>query len=175
MGLNEFRERLDRILADLERRVAGRSTAGGLYDALVETRAAASAIRDAIRSTESELAAERTRLTDTERRGRLAREIGDLETADLAEFWAGKHRERVELLERKLQVQRDELDYAERQAAELKEALCRARQGGTPGAEPVIGADGGLEEENRQLDQRAREALVREQLAALKKRLGREP
>jgi hypothetical protein len=175
VALEEFRERLDRILADLERRVGGgRAAAGGLYDALVETRAAAAAVRDAIAATERELAAEQSRLADAERRGRLARDIDDQETVELARIWSDKHRERVGILERKLAVQGDELVYAERQAEELKQALQQARTGVPPVPAVSPEADGGLDREGRELDRQAREAMVQAQLAALKKKLGRD-
>ncbi|MEK6688049.1 MAG: hypothetical protein AABZ01_06255, partial [Gemmatimonadota bacterium] len=99
--------------------------------------------REAIGTTTRELDGERVRLADAERRGTLAAGIGDQETSALAEIWIVKHRERVQLLERKLEVQRDELAMAEGARVDVE------------------------------LDRHARETLVRDQLAALKKQLGR--
>src|SRR5512132_1739717 len=105
MGLDELRARLDRLLAGGPDR---RARAAGLHDALVELKVAAGVNRDALATAERELAAEQQRLSDAERRGRLATDIGDAETERIAGEFATKHRERVELLERKVGVIRDE-------------------------------------------------------------------
>lgn len=176
MALDGLRARLDQLIAELSRPDA-RASAAGLYDAMVETKAAIAAVREALSSTERELAVERGRLADAERRGALARQIDDAETAELADTWTAKLGERVRLLERKLEVQRDELGYAERQLAEMTEAYRQARLG-APGGGPAPAAPPGVDEEldraGRELDHQARQALVQEQLAHLKKKLGRQ-
>jgi len=179
MALDGLRARLDQLLADLARGTDARVSASGLYEALVETKAAIAGLRQSLTATDRELESERQHLADAERRGRLATQIEDRETMDLAGIWVAKHRERVELLERKRVVQLDELAYAERQLGDMSEAYKRARQGIPPGAappEPGAAAAGDAESfrAERELDQHAREALVREQLAHLKKKLGRQ-
>jgi hypothetical protein len=176
MALEDLRARLDQMLADLARVTGSREATAGLYEAMVETRAAIAGVRDAIVATERELTVERTRLVDAERRGTLAEGIGDAETADLARIWSDKHRERVALLERKRAVQGEELAYAERQLEELTEAWRQAKLGVPPGApQPELGVpDPELDRLDRQRARQAREAMVQEQLAALKKKLGRE-
>jgi hypothetical protein len=177
MALDGLRARLDQLIADLSRPDA-RGVAARLYDALVETKVAISTQRDALAATDRELTAERTRLADAERRGALAAGIEDTETVELARIWTDKHRERVELLERKMAVQRDELAYAERQRDEISEAYRQARLGGgaAPGqeaAEPP-GPDAESDRLGRELDRQAQQARVQEQLAHLKKKLGRQ-
>jgi hypothetical protein len=176
MALDGLRARLDQMLADLARTTDAASSAPGLFDALVEIKAALAGLRDALGATERELAHERQQLDDAERRGRLAAEISDQETVDLAGIWVGKHRERVELLERKRVVQLDELAYAERQQAETTEAYRKAKLGlpqtGAPAA--AAEAEGPDARAAQELDYRARQALVQEQLAHLKKKLGRQ-
>src|SRR5512135_755270 len=129
MALDGLRARLDQMLADLARTTDAASSSAGLFEALVEIKAALGGLRDALAATDRELSHERQQLEDAERRGRLAAEIPDQETVELAGIWAGKHRERVDLLERKRVVQLDELAYAERQQAEMSEAYRKARLG----------------------------------------------
>ncbi len=175
MSLDDLRARLDQLLADLGRAGDARSAAAGLYDAMVDTKAAIGSVRDALAATGREHAAERQRLEDAERRGRLANEIEDTETAELARIWTAKHRERVELLERKQQVQHDELTYAERQLEEMTEQYRRAKAGVPSGtaAGPVSPDGTEADRLGRELDREAQAALVQQQLAELKRKLGR--
>jgi hypothetical protein len=179
MALDGLRARLDQLLAELSRGTDARDSATGLYQAMVEVKTAISVQRDALRVTERELMAERERLTDAERRGALAAQIGDAETAELAGIWTGKHRQRVEILERKKVVQQDELAYAERQLEEIGEAYRQARLGvppaggtGSPVQPPEPDAE--TDRMGRELDRQAQQALVQEQLRHLKKKLGRQ-
>jgi hypothetical protein len=100
-----------------------------LREALLEAKVGVATMRSALTVTERELVAERRQLADAERRGSLAAEVPDRETVRLAERFAARHRERVAVLERKLQVQRDELALAQR---EVEEMLQQYRSG-TPG------------------------------------------
>jgi len=177
MALDDLRARLDQILGDLERAGDARSAASGLFQAMVETKTAIAGIKDALAATVRELAAEQQNLTDAERRGRLAAEILDRETAELAEIWTTKHRERVALLERKRAVQQDELAYAERQLDEMSNQYRLAKTGVPPGATTGASAlpeDSALEREGGRLDREAQAARVQQQLADLKRKLGRQ-
>lgn len=122
------------------------------HDALIELKAAIAGLKVGLAKTERELALERQHQADAARRGALAAEIGDAETAELGRTWALRHGERVALLERRLLVQRDELAYAERQLVEWQAA---------PSGSPPM-------------DEATRAALVQEQLAQLKRKLGRD-
>jgi hypothetical protein len=174
MAFEELRARLEQLLSERGRSAGARASAQRLYEALVETKAAIGAMADALAATGRELEAERQRLADAERRGCLAEQIGDQETVDLARIWSGKHRERVELLERKLQVHTDELRLAERQLEELTEAYRSARMGtGPAGGPPPPSPDTELDRAALELERQAREAKVQEQLAELKKKLGK--
>src|SRR5439155_3331514 len=84
-------------------------------EAVVEARVAVRELGEGVGRTEAALAAEHQRLADSERRGRLAAEIQDRETVDVAGRFAAKHGERVGVLERKLAAQRDELGLAQRE------------------------------------------------------------
>ena len=177
MALDDLRARLDEILANLERAGDARTAASGLFDAMVETKTAIAGLRDAIAATTRELAVEQQHLADAERRGKLAVDIQDNETAELAEIWTTKHRERVALLERKLAVQRDEMVYAERQLEEMSNQYRQAKAGVPPGAAtsaPSIAEDPELAREGMRLDREAQAARVQQQLADLKRKLGRQ-
>lgn len=160
-------------------------TSGGeLGAALSQMRAAVVEVRGAIRRLEQELsdtaaawASEREQLLAAERRGRLARGIGDQDTAEVAHRFAVKHAEKVALLEKKLGVQREELSLLQRELAEMVEQLDRAeKEAGARGLDRSGGlADGEEDEELLQyrMDRALREARAEEQLEALKKRMGR--
>lgn len=146
-------------------------------------------MRDGITASERELTLERKQLEDAERRGRLAAEIPDQETVDLAARYATRHRERALILERKLVVQREELVLAERDVAEWTAQLRAAKQGlGAAGASAGaawrdIESAGGTRPEadlggdllRSNLDRAAHEAAAEEQLAHLKRKLGKDP
>lgn len=151
-----------------------------MREAVIAGRAALARMREQIGATQRELDAERRQLTDAERRGRLAAEIGDQETVAVAHHFASRHAERVGVLERKLQVQQDEVALLERELSEmtgrLKEALERA-----PAAEAADRASRAAEalagdsDEvlKARLDRAAREAEAERQLEALKRKLGK--
>ncbi len=169
MGLDQLRARLERLLAT----DANRSRAG-LREALVELKVAAGQSRDALAAAERELAGQEQQLADAERRGKLAENIGDGETARIAGEFATRHRERIELLHRKVAVIRDELAFIEREyhsvAADYRAPVSGAYS--APPAEPDLD-----DSELRHLETRAeREKIqraVQAQLEALKKKMGK--
>ncbi len=126
-------------------------------------------------------------MADAERRGRLASEIQDQETVDVAHRFAVKHRERVGVLDKKLAALKDELTLYERELGDMQAQLGRAERdrplteaersaerawrdlqaagGPRPGVDP---ADELLK---AQLDRAAREAAADRQLRELKKKM----
>jgi hypothetical protein len=152
---------------------------GRLHDALVESKAAVNILRDGLAVTGRELALEKKQLEDAERRGRLAAEIPEHETVEIAARFAARHRERVDVLERKLAVQQDELALAERLLGEL---MAEARgtspsqdSAASPAEEPAR-PDAGVQDAllKHRMDQAAREAAADAQLAFLKRKMGKE-
>ena len=113
------------------------------------------------------MAAEREQLTTAERRGQLALDIGDAETSAIARQFADKHRQRVDLLERKLAVQRDEVVMAEQDYEAMAEHQRAAGQG-MPASDLE---DAGLLK--ARLDREAAKAAVDAQLELLKKKMGK--
>ena len=163
-----------------------REAAARMREAVIEAKVGVREIRDAVARSDAELAAERQRLADAERRGRLAGEIQDEETVEVAGRFASKHRERVAVLERKVAAQRDELALAERELAEMQGQLERAAkaQPGAAGASTAqawrdLEAAGGarpgtdLKDEllRADMDRAQREAEAQKQLEELKKRM----
>ncbi len=157
--------------------------------AVIEARSSIETMRQDLIETEAKLQAQRKALADAERRGRLASGIQDAETVEVAERFAAKHRERVEVLEQKLEAQRDELALAEREYAEMKAQFVELERSRpvTDAARSVesawrdLEAAGGTRPETdaeaellrRQLDRSAREARAEEQLEALKRKMGK--
>jgi hypothetical protein len=176
MDLDEIQAHLDRLFAGRPNRPT-REQAAGLREALVEFKMGIKELREALDRTERELELARREMTDYERRGRLALEIGDAETSRIAEEFTTKSRERVDLLERKVLVQRDEVAMAEREY-EATMARYQAASRGIPfeesaGAAP--GAEGPPPIDEALMKQRAKEATVDAQLAMLKKKLEERP
>jgi hypothetical protein len=105
-----------------------RDLARQMREAVVDAKVAVQEMREALTRTQLELAAEGQRLADAERRGRLAAEIQDQETVQVAERFVGRHRERVGVLQRKLAAQREELGLAERDLGEMQAQLKSAER-----------------------------------------------
>ena len=167
-----------------------RDLARQMKEAVIEAKVAVGEMRDALGRTERELTLERQRLADTERRGRLAGEIQDQETAEVAARFATKYAERVAILERKLGAQRDELALAERDLSDMQAQLLAADRG-RPAAAAGSSAEaawrdlqsaGGnrpgvdLQDEllKDDLERAQREATADRQLEELKKRMRKE-
>lgn len=184
-----LRARIEQFLAQHTAPGDRRATAQQLHQAVIEAKMAVSQMRDALAATERELALERKQLEDAERRGKLAAGIADQETTALAERFAVKHRERVQVLQRKLAVQQDELAIAEREVGEMTAELRSAKQGlgaadqsssaawrdieSAGGSRPGTDLNDELLRSN--LDRAAHEAAAEAQLAHLKKKLGKDP
>jgi hypothetical protein len=178
--LEDFKARLDRLFRERGGGDDPRAHAAALRDALVEARAGLTSLREALAVSERELAAERKQLADAERRGRLAAELPDPETVAVAERFAGRHRERITLLERKMVVQREELALMEREIEEMTGQLrngaaasdsIRAawRDLAAAGASPPTDA----ERLAHEADRRRRDEAIDAQLDYLKRKLGR--
>ena len=179
-----LKARLERLLRE-RGGPDSRAYAAGLHEALVEARFGIGEMRRALAAAEMELQSERKQLADAERRGRLAAAVPDPETVAVAERFAARHRERTVVLERKVAVQRDELELAEREVQEMTTQWRTASQsagasgasidaawrdlqaaGAAPTADPAdrMAAD---------LDRRRRDEAVEAQLAYLKKKMGK--
>jgi len=177
--------RLEKLFRD-HSRSDPRAYLAGLREALLEAKVGVGAMKSALSATERELVIERRQLADAERRGRLAADLPDAETVVLAERFAIKHRDRVAVLERKLVVQRDELELAEREVEEMLGQVKAGRPG--LGADSIAAAWRDLDaaggdrpdlaaEDDRlraEADRKLKEQAVEAQLAFLKKKFGKQ-
>jgi hypothetical protein len=164
-----------------------RNLAGQMREAVVDAKVAVREVREALKRTELELALERQRLADAERRGRLAGEIQDAETVEVANRFVVKHQERIAVMEKKLAAQKDELALAERELGDMQTQLQAADQtrtaaGGERSTEDAWreiqragGSRPGVDPEDdllkAQLERAQREAAANRQLDELKKKL----
>ena len=180
-----LKARLERLLQD-HSRPDPRARAAALREAVLEAKVGIQTMRSALAATERELEAERRQLADAERRGQLAAQLPDQETVSVAERFAQRHRDRVGVLERKLVVQRDELTLAEREATDMLNEYRGARPGAAvpasidaawrdleaAGADrPELELDG--TDSRAETDRKLKQA-VEEQLAFLKRKLGKD-
>jgi len=155
-----------------------------MREAVVDAKVAVAEVQDAVARTEREVSAERQRLADAERRGRLAGEIQDQETVAVAERFAAKHRERLGVLERKLATQREELALTQRELDEMQAQLKSAErdrpamEARRSAQEAAQGTEPGLDLQDELLksdmDRAAREAAAARQLEELKKKMRKE-
>ena len=155
-----------------------------MREAVVDAKVAVQEVQEAVARTDRELAAERQRLADAERRGRLAAEIQDQETVTVAERFAAKHRERIGVLEHKQAAQREELALAQRELDDMQAQLKAAAtaQPSTEKAWRDLEEAGGAREGTdlrdellkSDLDRAQREAAAARQLEELKKKLRKE-
>ncbi len=147
-----------------------------MREAVVDAKVAVAEVQEAVVRTEHEITLERQRLSDAERRGRLAGEIQDAETVEVAGRFAAKHRERLGVLERKLANQREELALAQRELDEMQAQLKTADRRSAPpeAGDPVASMD--LQDEllKSDMDRAAREAAAARQLEELKKKMRKE-
>jgi predicted nucleic acid-binding Zn-ribbon protein len=178
-----LKARLERLLR--ERGPDPRAYAAGLREALVEARFGIAEMRRALAAAETELQSERKQLTDAERRGKLAAAVPDPETVAVAERFATRHRERIQVLERKVAVQRDELALAEREVQEMTAQWRSASRAGGASSASIDAAWRDLEaagatrtdDSDRvaaDLDRKRREEAVEAQLAYLKRKMGKD-
>ena len=178
------------MLVDLTPDADPRERTGPIRDAMIDLKVGLRSMREGLVVVERDIAEERGHLADVERRGQLAAQIPDPETVRVADEFAEKHRERITLLERKLAVQHDEIGLAEQDLVELKRRFDMATKGleddgslasvkqawreleSAGGQRPETDLEGELLKS--QMDRQAREAAVEQQLAHLKRKLGRD-
>lgn len=172
MSFDDIKDHLDRLFAARSPH-GSREQAAGLRAALVEFKVALGELQAALAKTERELDAMRRELADTRRRGALAEGIGDTDTVTVATEYSARLLERVDLLQRKVLVQRDEVHIADREYEATKAQFFRADHGLPPEApESLDPLDDPTPDPH--LDRHAREAAVEAQLAHLKRQLGRD-
>ncbi|HWA17346.1 MAG TPA: hypothetical protein VG817_13005 [Gemmatimonadales bacterium] len=154
---------------------------------MVEAKVAVAGMREALKQSEGQLTREQQQLADAERRGTLAAQIDDQETTRVAEQFVARHRERIGLLTRKLEVQREELRLAEADLDKMTTEWRGLKTGtgrtanqqaawndleAAGGVRPETDLDGELLK--HQIRRSQLDAVVDAQLDHLKKKMGRE-
>lgn len=183
----KLREALESAL-DAATRPDGGQRLRGMHQAVIEAKTSLRLMEEGIEKTAKQLENERAQFKDAERRGQMAKDIGDGETAEIAETFVTKHRERASILERKLVAQQEEFTLAQREVNEMKEQLksARANLSGPAAAgmdaawreiESTVGptSDPDLADEvlRHQFDRAQREAAAQAKLEQLKKKMGK--
>jgi hypothetical protein len=182
----------EKLRQSLENLVNGASTPeersaalARMKETLVQARLGIEDLRGGVAQTRGRLAVERRELETVRRRKTLAAGIGDAETVAVADRFERHHAERVEVLERKLSAQEGEVAIAEREVEEMTAELRAAVSGvGTPPPRSPASSDAalGLDDSavREELDSLARarrraerDATAEEQLAALKRKMGK--
>ncbi len=125
---------------------------------------------DAIADTRTRLSHEQEQVRVCVRRERMAEEIGDAETARVAAEYRGRHRERADVLARKLEALEAERNLCRRDLQEMEKAL----QAGRPSARAEIEDLNRhpAEDAFRNLEDSDRARSAEERLDELKKRMG---
>ena len=178
---DELRRRLEDALNRASSPAEGREVLTLMREAIIQAKVAVRELRTGVEETRTRLAAERDALETVRRRGRLAAEINDAETARIAAEYERRHGERVVVLERKLAAQEAEVALAEQEVADMTTQLKAAGSGiGPAGGAPRVpepdplaadeAADANL---RRDIDRSAREAQADQLLAELKRRMGK--
>jgi hypothetical protein len=182
-----WRDRLEQLMADLTPGTDPRERTGPLREAMIELKMGLQAMREGLDATVGKLEEQRQHLADVERRGRLAADVPDPETVRIAEEFAEKHGERITMLERKLAVQQQEMTMAQRDLDQLRASYKAASMGleddgnlasvnqawreleAAGGQRPETDLKGELLQAD--LDRKAKQAAVEEQLAYLKRKM----
>ncbi len=128
-----LRDAIDRALSRLEGEEVTREEIDRVLEAmrreLIERKASLPKLEEDIRSLERERDQERRLAEDCVRRSAQAQRIGDDETVEVAERFARQHLAREEVLERKLEAARGELELEreelERMTRSLKDAVAK--------------------------------------------------
>lgn len=182
-------EDLRRSLQDLLSRATPpeerRSALARMRETLVQARMGLDDLREGLARTRARVEAERRELETVRRRKALAARIDDQETVAVAERFEALQAERLAVLERKASVQEAELALAEREVTAMTAEFKQAALGAPPGAaassvtggravpDPLDAPIQELDALERARRRAEREAAAEDQLAALKRRMGK--
>ena len=172
---DDFRRAWQEAVSNFWREV--RADEGGeraVYREVGRARTQLAGLDGEIGETRRRLDSEREQATVCERRERLARDIGDLETARVAAEFAGRHRERAAVLERKLEALEAERALCRRDLDEMERALQAGAGSATKAALDDLEdlSRHPAEPEFRDLERSQRDRAAEERLSELKRRMG---
>ena len=185
-----LRDALERALAAATPPPDLGAIASQMREAVVEQKAAVRLMREDLDKADQLLTAERAQQDTAQRRRDLALGIQDTETVSVADKFIQRHQERVAILVKKVDAQREELSLAERDLAEMTTQLQDAARR-NPSLTSERSADAAWNELGRggmdrpetdlesellkgRMERAAREAAADAKLDELKRRMGRE-
>lgn len=119
---NAFREAIDNFNKELDRdQVPGavNRLLAGMRDEVADAKVRIRELEDQIVRADAEASREKTAAATARRRGKLAADIDDTETVQLAEQYALRHDERQAILERKAAALRQELEIRRKEVEEM--------------------------------------------------------
>lgn len=176
---DEFRRAWQEAVSNFWREVRAEEAGGdaAVYREVGRARTQLERLEAEIAETRRRMSGEREQAAVCDRRERMARDIGDHETARVAAEYGARHRERAAVLERKAEALEAERALCRRDLAEMERVLQSARAS-SPGriAEELdreLDRDP-QEAEFRTLEEAGRERAAAERLEELKRRMGRQ-
>ena len=165
-----WREAVDNFWREVRADEEGAS--GAVYREVRRARSQLDRLDTEIGDTQRRLNEEREQVSVCERRARLARDIGDAETARVASEYARRHLERAGVLERKVAALEAERGLCRRDLAEMEGALQDGRAASAHRTLDDLDRDP-AEDAFRTLEQTSRDRAAAERLEELKRRMGR--
>jgi len=127
---NAFREAVENFNKELARDQIPENVdrlLKGMVDEVSDAKVAVRELESLIARTEAEIEREKKESSTARRRGKMARDIGDQETADVAAQYASKHEERLRVLEQKATALRQELELRTKEVDEMIAKVKEAR------------------------------------------------
>ncbi len=91
----------------------------GMRDEVADAKVQIRELEDQVSRTDAEVEREKTEVATARRRGKMAQDIGDTETAEIATQYATRHEERRRVLEQKAAALRQELELRRGEVEEM--------------------------------------------------------
>lgn len=145
---------------------------GAVYREVARARTQMERLDAEIGESARRLKEEREEAAVCRRRERMARDIGDTETARVAGEYAARHLERAAVLERKVEALEAERALCRRDLDEMERALQDGRVAGPSSVLEELERDP-AEADFRNLEDASRDRAAAERLEELKRRMGR--
>jgi chromosome segregation ATPase len=127
---NAFREAVENFNKELARDQVPETVdrlLKGMRDEVADAKVQIRELEDQIARTDAEVEREKGEVTTARRRGKMAQDIGDTETSEIATQYAARHEERHRVLEQKAAALRQELELRRNEVEEMMEKVKEAQ------------------------------------------------
>ena len=127
---NAFKEAVENFNKELDRDQVPETVDRllvGMRNEVADAQASVKDLEGQVARAGKEIEREKNEVSTARRRGKMAADIGDKETADIAEQYAAKHEERLRLLEQKATALQGELDFQRKEVGTMMEKFKEAR------------------------------------------------